>query len=327
LREFISHSPKLGEYDDRNPETVVRHIDWSQQGNIQVWMTSWWGPDSREDLTLRSTILPTIENTSSTLEFAIFYETINRIGGKNSLKTDKVIDDINHICDKFLNHPNYYRINGRPVLVIYLTRYLEQEEILTDFILLMRAAGAKRGHNFFLIGDHAFGVPPTSRLPVFDYLDAITNYDIYGSLGSGYVGSEALKDFYERQLGWKSLAQKQNCAFVPGVTPGFNDRGVRLHANREPLSRKLTKDSNFGSLFQASIKYAENLVDENSDRLLIVTSFNEWHEDTQIEPVIGNSTSGPYLYTQGLNYEGYGTRYLEILSAMTLSEPQQELNN
>jgi len=320
LREFIFHSPKLGEYDDRNSETIERHISWSQRSNIQVWMTSWWGPDSREDLTLRSTILPTIENTSSTLEFAIFYETINRIGGKDASNTDKVIDDINHICDNFLDHPNYYYINERPVLVIYLTRYLEQN-LLTEFILLMRTAGAKRGYNFFLIGDHAFGVPPTSRLSAFDYLDAVTNYDVYGSLGSLYAGSEALKFFYERQLEWKNAAQKQNCAFVPGVTPGFNDRGVRLDANREPLSRKLTKDSNFGSLFEASLEYANNLADSNADNLLIVTSFNEWHEDTQIEPVIGNTTADPYLYTQGLEYEGYGTRYLDILNKMTSSGP------
>jgi len=51
----------------------------------------------------------------------------------------------------------------------------------------------------------------------------------------------------------------------------------------------------------------------------MITSWNEWHEDTQIEPVVvapatnkDNSSSGQD-YTAGVEYEGYGLRYLDIL--------------
>jgi hypothetical protein len=287
---------------------------WSQHANIHVWFTSWWGPNSREDNTLRSRVVPTLEN--SALRFAIFYESINRIG-KTNPSTRNVVKDINHICDHFLNHANYYRINERPVLVVYLTRFLQQVDILAETLLLMRSTAAKKGHNLYIVGDHAFGPPPTTSLPAFDYLDAITNYDVYGTMGRFYVGDQAVKSFYRQQAAWRTAAKNQSCAYIPSVTPGYNDRGVRLDANNEPLSRKLNANAEFGSFFRSSLREATGLLDGDADGLLVTTSFNEWHEDTQIEPATGNLTNAPYEYTLGLEYEGYGTRYLDILSEMT----------
>jgi hypothetical protein len=67
------------------------------------------------------------------------------------------------------------------------------------------------------------------------------------------------------------------------------------------------------------ITEAARLTDEEAGNLFVITSWNEWHEDTQIEPVTvapptskDNSSSGQD-YTLGLEYEGYGLKYLDIL--------------
>ena len=54
----------------------------------------------------------------------------------------------------------------------------------------------------------------------------------------------------------------------------------------------------------------------------MINSFNEWHEDTQIEPTIAAprtnvDDSGTQRYTEGHFYEGYGDLYLDILQAAT----------
>jgi glycoprotein endo-alpha-1,2-mannosidase len=314
LRRYLQQGPLLGEYNDRNREVINQHLTWSAHANINVWITSWFGPNSQTDETLLSSILPTI--SSSTLQFALFYETVNRVG-VTIPTTKRIVDDIIYICENYLTHTNYYRIQNKPVLFIYITRVLQQLGTLAEVLLLMRSTASKRGFDLYIVADHAFGMPPTGFEDYFNYFDAITNYDVYGSLGRFHVGPQKLQKFYKDQAQWKAQAAMQDCHFMPSVTPGFNDRGVRLEVNHQPLSRKLTNTSGFGSLFQASIEYAMELVDTDADNLIVITSFNEWHEDTQIEPAIGRLTNVPYNYTMGLEYEGYGTLYIDILREMT----------
>ena len=68
-------------------------------------------------------------------------------------------------------------------------------------------------------------------------------------------------------------------------------------------------------LQQLALPYASNA----QLKMVHITSFNEWHEDTEIEPsvvtgptTIDTSPTGSQ-YTQGLVYQGYGTTYLDIL--------------
>ena len=93
---------------------------------------------------------------------------------------------------------------------------------------------------------------------------------------------------------------------------------MRYDKNNPPLSRRLTEESEEGSLFKYQLEKALPLVDPQMDNLILVNSFNEWHEDTQIEPAVAikenkDATTKPENYTLGVEYEAYGELYLEIL--------------
>mmetsp|Transcript_3372 Transcript_3372/g.6897 ORF Transcript_3372/g.6897 Transcript_3372/m.6897 type:complete len:759 (+) Transcript_3372:141-2417(+) len=313
-----SHAPTLGEYNDSDPEVIGHHMKWFRQANIGLLVTSWWGPNRLEDSNTKDVIME--HEDVGNLKIALHYETTSRLGtGKDKLPNAKT--DIKYMCEHYFDHPNYYKIDGRPVLFIYISRKLHFVGTLEEALLTMRSTASKCGHNLYLIGDSVFESAPDPNEPhvPFWYFDAVTNYDVYGSAGrtEGYVGTDRVNNYYQQQTEWKEQASRDECRYIPAVSPGYNDRGVRMEANHPPLSRRLTFDAQEGSLFHYQLKQAKELVDPKVDSMILVNSFNEWHEDTQIEPVMGEASSHPYNFTKGLEYEGYGELYLDILGAAT----------
>jgi hypothetical protein len=109
--------------------------------------------------------------------------------------------------------------------------------------------------------------------------------------------------------------------FVPSLVPGFNDRAVRRTcANNPALARRTSANAPEGSMFDSFLKDLALPYANNSQlKMIHITSFNEWHEDTEIEPSVvtasttTDTSSTGSQYTQGLVYQGFGTTYLDIL--------------
>ena len=317
MREHLQppQPPSLGEYDDRTPEVIGQHLAWSRAANVSLWVASWWGPGRREDTALLQHVLPHSE--LGDMRVALFYETSGRIHDFEDVSN--ISSDIAHMADNYFAHPNYLRINDRPVLFVYLTRVLSRNGLLDTVVSMMRSAAKDAGFDLFIVGDQVFGHTP-SNSSALALLDGVTNYDVYGSMGAtGYAGQQAVDAYYAAQGRWQVLANAAGAAFIPAVTPGFNDKGVR--DGHAAVSRKLTREGEFGSLFRAMLQQAVGYVEPATGNMLLVTSWNEWHEDTQIEPVVEapptDVDDGGGAYSEGLYYEGYGERYLQILQEET----------
>ncbi len=165
--------PVLGEYNDRSSKVLARHLEWSRQANVNLWVTSWWGPDSETDITTSNYILK--HRDLRDMKLCLFYETTGRIDVETN-NTNRVYNDIAYAAETYFNHPNYHRIDGRPVMFVYLTRVLERRELLKDVLSKMRTAAFKKGHLLYIVGDHTYGSPPETKLKALDWLDAVTNY-------------------------------------------------------------------------------------------------------------------------------------------------------
>lgn len=151
-------------------------------------------------------------------------------------------------------------------------------------------------------------------------MDAITNYDIFGAMGrpDGQAEMDSVQAYAAEQAEWRKAANAQGCAYIPGATPGYNDKAVR-QGDYNAMSRKLDSVSPQGSLFEALLTEAKKLVDRSANNILIINSWNEWHEDTQIEPVVADgATAKPFYLTRGYVYEAYGEQYLNILREATI---------
>ena len=139
--------------------------------------------------------------------------------------------------------------------------------------------------------------------------------------GSTTAGVDALADQFQTK---KQVAKSAHVGFVPAVSPGFNDSAVRTGHPAAPRYLTDVPGSAEGSLFSAELSQAAlpNL-DPAANNMLMVSTFNEWHEDTQIEPTVtANPTSvdssGHGTYAQGNSYPGYGSLYLDLLHTATL---------
>jgi hypothetical protein len=187
-------------------------------------------------------------------------------------------------------------------------------------ISTIRTAATDKGVGpVYIVGDEVWSGSGAFKNSRVSLMDAITNYDVYGNLGAGHFTTDSTLNTWQSNCSsWRTKAHSISREFIPGVSPGFNDRGVR--SGHTPTSRKLYNETYaFGTLFSGMLDRAKSLADRD---MMMVTSWNEWHEDTQIEPVAPapatNLDDGAGYYTDDLYYNGYGMLYLDILRDKTL---------
>ena len=87
---------------------------------------------------------------------------------------------------------------------------------------------------------------------------------------------------------WQDIAhfaQMNRLLFMPSVGPGYLDTRIR------PWNAENTKLRDHGIYYEAAFESALKV----HPQVITVTSFNEWHEGTQIEPAVAWKTAG-YVY-------------------------------
>lgn len=312
-------SPQAGLYRSDDPRVIEEHLQQSRRAGIDFWAVSWWGPDSPTDKVFRNNLLT--HKSSPGFRFAALYESTGRLGPMDRPSYESWISDLDYLREHYFNHPNYLRIDGRPVLFVYLTRVYFRDRG-ADALKLMR----ERHKDLFLIGDDVFG--EEYRAEWAKQFDAVTAYDVYGQSTGLHGGNRKAIDVLARNYAnARTVANSVNAAFIPAVAPGYNDAVIRKgHPGRARYFSD-SSDPQEGEVFRAMIAEAAlpNL-DSRSDRLLMITSFNEWFEDTQIEATTGkaagtakdDSQSG-LAFTGGDRYEDYGNLYLDIVHELTSS--------
>lgn len=308
-----AQAPKLGRYDSSDPTVVSDHIAQSVRGGISFWASSWWRPNDYTDTTLRDVILK--HPDAGKLKYAILYESTGRLGTFAKADYSRWIDDLTYLKKTYFDHPYYLRIDGKPVIFVYLTRQYFRNRG-HDVLGEMRA----KFPNLYLVGDDVFGSGYKAEWA--KNFDAVTAYDVYGQsvgrLGGTHAAIEMLSRNYASA---KAAANSVGVAFMPTIAPGYNDTAVRPgHPGRARYFTD-TEDSKEGDIFRAMIAdVALPNLDPRCDRIMMVTSFNEWYEDSQIEATAGtagwttldDSESGT-AHTGGQRYVDYGYLYLDIL--------------
>jgi glycoprotein endo-alpha-1,2-mannosidase len=144
-------------------------------------------------------------------------------------------------------------------------------------------------------------------------------YESGAASQQGYAAqSTYVSDVAAKYAEYHSAAQGR-VYFVPQIIPGYNDRGVRRRENHYAIPREWSEGAGEASLFAKQFDLTAMRFLDPRLNMILITSFNEWNEDTAIEPLepagptrTDDSPSGKE-YTQGYAYSGHGLRYLETL--------------
>jgi len=314
--------PEHGVYSSRSAETISGHIAQSKRGGIDFWVVSWWGPHSRTDIAFKNHILPHAD--AGELKYALFYESTGRFGSFRKPRFTRFVDDFKYIAKNYFDNPHYLRIDGKPVVFIYLARAYFRDRGHEE---LRRLREELPG--LYLVGDDVYkdGSFEDEYRPEYAGLwDAVTAYDVYGqSLKSRGATHAAIDQLNANYVNARTIANSVGTGFIPAVSAGYNDKAVRKGHPGRARYFKDVPGSCEGDIFRAMIReVALPNLDPRTGNIMMVNSFNEWYEDTQIEPTAGtapptskdNSASGTF-YTEGDTYTDYGYLYLDILREET----------
>lgn len=273
--EGYKQSPVLGEYSSRDPSLIRQHVSWASNYQLNAFFLSWWGPNSWEDKTIRDYFIPYADFGS--IDFAILYETTGRLNIKNSKidvsnrkNKNQLKDDINYLANKFFGSPGYMTINGRYPVFLYLSRIFtgDIEGVISDI-------RDQVDFPLYLIGDQVYWQSPlnSQSQAVLNAFDAVSAYNMHTSVSG--INEDFISKVAEQYKKWREAAVENGTEFVPNVIPGFDDSAVRPDADHPVITRSTDRFSQF-------VKTVKPLTTDIP--ILSVTSFNEWHESTQIEP-------------------------------------------
>jgi len=328
LRDYLvpQQPPMLGHYSNQDPQVIRQHLQWMQSYGIDFIVCSWWGPNSMSDISLRDYMLAEIVNTP--IKFTIFFEPffdfdpdgLIRMEGE---KKAQVLNAYNYIADTYFDHPNLLQIEGKPAVFIYSSGcYAGDYEATFDTI---RSNLQAKGHELFLVGDEiGWGITSASHI---QFVDAVTSYIMYGHPAyMGYpIQTGYFADVSVQASEWQSIAEQEGKFVIPNVHPGFYGGHAQDWTPILPHPRQIEPGASCTSFLEENIKVMRTFVDPQL-KMIMITSWNEWHEDSQIEPTIVTpptstdvSDSGNF-HTFGFTYEGYGFKPLEVVRRLLAPE-------
>ena len=149
LREHLApqQPPALGYYSSRSSATIEGQIDESHRGNISFWATSWWGPGSAEDSTIRNNILT--DPRASELKYAVMYESTGRLGTFANPNYSNLVPDFQYDGYKFPGRRAIHLLCGR------IRRFTRSAQASLPSLALLTPAALPFRWDRWRILDHA----------------------------------------------------------------------------------------------------------------------------------------------------------------------------
>lgn len=257
--------PLDGPYSSHDPAVIQRHVRQMKAAGIGVISVSWSGSAAYG----HAAVKPLMDEAA-------------RQGLKVNFQLEPVYRNaqefhalVRSLMQSHGSHPALYRLQGKPLFYVYDSYKLPQAEWQQ-----LLPASASQGLRKQGLDAHYIGL----------WVDAGHGQDLLAAGFDGFYSYFAVDGFVygSSTRNWPAMAafaRQHGKLFIPSVGPGYADDRIR------PWNARNFRDRETGAYYDR--QFAAALQQHNG--IISITSFNEWHEGTQIEPAETKSISG-YRY-------------------------------
>lgn len=212
---------------------------------------------------------------------------------KGAIDRDEFERICNRFIDKYFSHPSYYRINNKPVFMLYrLDTFIEgmggvsnAKEALNWFRDKTKEAGyegleiqysmRRDGEGKIKVNEQVLG---TER-EIIDQLgiNSLTHYVIAHMTNVNRNYNEVMQDVVPL---WEKISSGIHKTYYPQVSVGW-DASPRAHKYRGSIVKNNTPKN-----FENALRKAKKYIDEHPNQapLITINSWNEWTETSYLQP-------------------------------------------
>ncbi len=249
--------PTLGAYSSVDPAVVAQHFAWLRAAGVGVVASSWWGIGTPEDRAV-----PVLLEAGERYGIQVAFH----IEPYDARTSKSVADDIAYLYERYGDHPAFFRstdttrwsTGDQPKGLFFLWSSSLPHD-LADFVDADYWRDTMDQIHALPDGGLVIADTPSGNWIDGGHFDGLYNYATL---------EESPSFDWARTL-------PPDAWYIPSVIPGFS-------AKRITGASSADTERNGGATYAQ--QWAAALGTGIEPRMVSITSFNEWHEGTQIEP-------------------------------------------
>jgi len=304
---YWNRKPVWGTVNEADPAVMNMEIDQATRNGVNVFIFDWYWYDGRPfmETTLNNGFLKA--DNSNKMKFYLMWANhdvvntwdtrLNKIEDGNVIWTGKVSRaEFEKICkrniEKYFKHPQYYKIDGKPVFMIY-----DIPQLIAGLGGIEETAAALK---WFKDETKKAGFPGLD-LQITMWSQNLNYSGFDGSKGSspenGFVRklgftsathyqfvhftnvSDDYMNIMERvKKEWARIDKDFDITYYPHVSIGWD--------NSPRLGKSAVMKNNTPANFEKALRMAKDFIDKHPKQapLITINSWNEWTETSYLEP-------------------------------------------